>query len=455
MLPCLVLGVIATCSISAAMTETIQLVANLADRGPQIRGTAAGILHSFNATHPPMDAVRPLRLHMYRGPERFHLYDNTTTKNQGPRLFANTARLEELGIRTQLLLSDIYFAVRDHAHLPVSLLPGDNGNFTLWKWVVAYCIEAAIHAGHEDVYWDIYNEPNIGFKNRSIEQFYAVWATAYALIKTRLPHAVVVGPSIADIEWNETFLWMQQFLLRQNETGQLPDILCWHVGYSNGSVLADQHDAVKAFLTLKRISIQRFAHNEVIGQKSSLSPGVAVSFISNLERLAVDHACRACWREFDYLTGDREDTCWDQSLDGLLAVDYEGENYAPRSVWWAYRYYADMSGWTVPIDGPIMQWQLDGLLSWNSAGNVSILLGRIGESNQSVAVDFTLNGISMSSFIVSMQFIPYTGMLPLYNPVPVHLDVVMETENDSFTMNLPKLYKDEAVWITVSRKHNY
>ncbi|XP_062507723.1 uncharacterized protein LOC134184122 [Corticium candelabrum] len=408
---------LSTVGLALSNDMLVDLRANLAQPVRQFQRRAFGILHSFNATYPPSDTVRPLHLHMYRGPERFRLYDHNCSELPCPWLFANVNRLVSMGTNIQFLLSDIYFAWRDHIGLPDSLLPGDNKNFTLWENVVTFSVKWTLALGHEDIMWDIYNEPNIGFENRSIFQFYEVWRRAYQIIKSFKSDLIVIGPSVADLGWDDkVFPWIQKFLLVQAQKNLLPDILCWHVGYSNGSDLVQQHEQIRSFLVAHNLFIPKIAHNEVIGPAGSLSPGVCVSFLANLERLNVDHACRACWREYDPVSDKRYDSCWDQTLDGLLTADGK---FKPRSVWWVYQWYGEMNGHIYPLEGEMLQNAIDGLVVYNGS-TITALLGQIGDRADGLVINLTVaNVTTWKRAALTAWWSPFTGMEALLSPAVI------------------------------------
>lgn len=425
----------------------VDLKANLAQPVGRFQGRATGILHSFNATYPPNDTVKPLHLHMYRGPERFQLYDVNCSDLPCPWLFANVKRLVAMGTQVQFLLSDIYFAWRAHVGLPDSVLPGDQNNFTLWEDVVNFSVKWAIALEYDHIMWDIYNEPNVGFENRSVAQFYEVWRRAYQIIKSVKSDLTVIGPSVADLGWDDRVLpWIQQFLLVQVEYNTLPDVLCWHVGYSNGSVLVQQHKQIRLFIDAHHLGIQRIAHNEMIGPSGTLSPGVIVSFLANLERLEVDHACRACWREYDPVTGQRYDSCWDQTLDGLLTVDGQFE---PRSAWWVYRWYAEMNGHTIALEGKLIENGLDGIVVQNDT-TITALFGHIGDVNDGLVINLTVVNVSAWSRVkVTVLGLPFSGMEPLLSP-PLILTHCGNVTNHQLVVTLPHIYSNETMFLQIS-----
>lgn len=86
---------------------------------------------------------------------------------------------------------------------------------------------------------------------------------------------------------------------------------------ANASELEGHHATLKAWAKSEGIPLPPIGHNEVIGPSESLSPAANLAFLSTLERLEVEHSCRACWT--DDVT--KQSPCNDNTLDSLLTND--------------------------------------------------------------------------------------------------------------------------------------
>tara|TARA_B110000208_G_scaffold191207_1_gene257342 strand:- start:192 stop:3446 length:3255 start_codon:yes stop_codon:yes gene_type:complete len=218
--------------------------------------------------------------------------------------------------------------------------------------------------------FDVWNEPNAQAKvqcstslkcvydaNLTAAAFYALYDRAHAAIRSALPSARILAPSIADggpgiHGWSSVFPWLRAFLLHARAADTLPDVLTWHVSMigANGSLLVDHHAELHAWAAslTPPLVVPPIGHNEVLGPAESLAPAAALSFAAALETLAVDHSCRACWT--DPVTG--ASPCDDNTLDALLTNDCnhtqgdqpECDREEPRSVWWVYKWIAELTG---------------------------------------------------------------------------------------------------------------
>ena len=129
-----------------------------------------------------------------------------------------------------------------------------------WEAFLVSVVDEAVSL-NQNWQWDIWNEPNwptfwIGTKS----QYFETWKRAHRIIRTRIPNAVIVGPSIA--YYDESYL--SEFLLYAQSNNVLPDALSWH------ELLADSPGAIESrvaamrrFMTENAIPVSRIQLNEI------------------------------------------------------------------------------------------------------------------------------------------------------------------------------------------------
>lgn len=184
--------------------------------------------------------------------------------------------------------------------------------------------------------WDIWNEPNARFWGRSRQQFFETWRRAVIVIRSLAPDAVIVGPSTVNFDR----AWLSAFLDYAKKHEVLPDVLSWHENDERTKARIPAHvRAARAMLVSKGIDIGRFEINEMISAESQFKPGTAVWIFAQLEQERIERAAKACWGDIG------SSNCSNASLNGLLTHP----DRQPRPIWWAYRWYADITGRLVAV----------------------------------------------------------------------------------------------------------
>jgi hypothetical protein len=389
-----------------------------ADRDPATH-CASGFLHAMSRARPDQAMVEPLRPHMFR------MSAGSPEKEKG--VFGNYERVKALGSVLQLVVSDSTGYGRG------GWLPGDNGNWTQWEDVIERLVKDARAQGCT-VQWDIWNEPNIEvFWPSDRDRFFETWRVGVRKLRSLEPHAVVVGPSLA---WfDEKYLC--DFLLYAKEHDVLPDVLSWHEmhGPERGYRSIPAHvDAMREFMAANGIKIDRFSINEIIGPSLQTKPGTAVWFFERLERAGIESAAHACWD--DEAKGCSN--CANQSLDGILTPDGK-----PRSTWWAYKGYADVTGRLVEVRPSA---SVAGVAGYDEeAREVRMVLGRDGGTG---AVEVVVSGLTKSlveqgRIHVVAERIPYSEWQHLPSPIGVYdRDFIISA--DKVAIPLPSFGPDDA-----------
>ena len=396
---------------SAQETVTIDLSA---DKGP-VTYRASGFLHAMSATVPEPSLVDPLKPKLFRmAAEDWH--------NIGAGAFANYDRGRGLGAKMQIVVSD------SHGYSLAGWWPGDNGDWAQWEAIVERLVRQAQEKGYS-VEWDIWNEPNGGyFWKRDQAQFFETWAHGYRKIRSLDPKAVIVGPSLSSYDRK----YLENFLLYAQSNHVLPDVLAWHE-FGDPRQIPEHADEMRKFMEQQDINIKRISLNEIINSKQTLNPGVTAIYFANIERAQIDGACHACWGDKDGASA-----CENQSLDGILTPDKQ-----PRSSWWAYKGYADITGRLVEV---LPSANIDGVAGWDAKSQIArAILGRDGGTGD-VEVEFA--HVQGSKIHVLAQRIPASGWDALAKP-ETKLDADYPIEKGRLRLMLPDFGPSDAYLITL------
>jgi len=172
--------------------------------------------------------------------------------------------------------------------------------------------------------------------------------------------------------------------------------------------------------------------------------------MTNLHRAGIEGTSKACWPE-DYPDGGLNN-CWNNSLDGLLDPLYK----KPRSIWWAFKLYADMSGSIIQVTPQNDLLAIDGIASYNSSRKEAyILLGRYlrregCEKNVIAVIDSIPEEIQKNKKIrVLIRKIPDTKKELLEKPVDFSNEVLVIKDNRLKIM-LPDMDSEDVFSIILS-----
>ena len=368
-----------------------------ADAGPATH-RASGFLHAMTPTMPDVELIAPLKPKLFRN------------QAEGPGgAFAIYGRVKSLGAGSQVVVSDSYWDRE---------WPETKSNWKRWEATVEDLVEEARRKGCT-FEWDIWNEPEDEyFWEVDQARFFETWRRTVLKIRALDPKAVIVGPSIAHF----TSEYMEAFLVYAKANNVLPDIVTWHeldseetpgAAATAGFDTIEPHAAeVRRMLAKHEIAIDRLCINEIIGPGMHSRPGAAVRYFAALERAKVDGACHATWREPE--GGNYA------SLSGILTR----EERKPRSTWWAYKAYADITGRLVSVRPGAT---VDGVAGHDPAtGEARIVLGRCADLEEAVSVELSLvhldampQGPREGRVHVTEERIPMSGWEALDKPVPV------------------------------------
>lgn len=382
---------------------------------------ASGFLHGMTAMEPAQELVAPLKPKLFRN------------QAAGPTgAFATYQRVAALGARSQVVVSDSYWDRK---------WPRTDSNWKRWEATVEDLVEEAKRNGCT-LEWDIWNEPETDyFWEVDQARFFETWRRTVLKIRELDAQAVIVGPSLARYDGK----YLEQFLVYAKANRVLPDVLSWHELDATDAgfriIEADAADA-RRLLAEHQIAVGRLCINEIIGPGLHTRPGAAVRFFAALERARVDGACHATWP-------DADDGHNPHSLSGILTQ----QEKLPRSTWWAYKGYADVTGRLVSLQPSAT---VDGVAGHDAdAKETRTVLGRVAGDAPAGAVELHFINLASAPGLVldakthiTAQRIPMSAWESLPSPVAV-LDAWHEVRDDQVTLTLPEFGPDDAYLITV------
>lgn len=279
----------------------------------QKKESIVGFLH-FNDLTPLDKNIRTLKPRYWRVGNALH---DKTKRTQQIKL------LHSYHITPILVLTDFFAGTEDNWGKPflkqqkfrdlVKNLYLENGN---------------------QVIYDLWNEPDTDSWGGSQEQFFQTFKIAHDVIRS-LPggkNAVITGPGTS--RFNEDFI--MNFLKYCNSNNVRVDILNWHEGGILKDVLNVQTNirtAEKWIKEFPKVGIKKIFIPEILWHTEQFNPVAVFAYLYVIEKNGASGACKTCWDTPAEFGGN---TCWNNSMDGIL--DPQGNT---RSVWWAYKLYAD------------------------------------------------------------------------------------------------------------------
>jgi hypothetical protein len=280
----------------AADSVTINLASQLGAPTYRASGFLYGI--SQNGTQPPATVQSDIKTRFMRaGGSQTNCPNGGAVNGDYATRWNSTLayfrRAQAIGARLIILPSDIWGA---DAVCTVPRWPGDNGNWTEYTNFLNQLINDVIANGMtgSNVMWDIWNEPELSiFWGRSQSQYLETWRRAYQQIRSRIPNAVIVGPSMAGqpSSGNTWFITWLNFVQANNV---IPNYISWHQ-LVTGSDPQTSKNNLDSLLAARGISVQGYQVNEYgANSNGDQDPGPSVWYIGRFERNTMD-AVRANW----------------------------------------------------------------------------------------------------------------------------------------------------------------
>lgn len=282
--------------------------------------SVVGFLH-FNELEPLKKDISELKPAYWRFGAK--LKDNPEKRKK------EVGKLLENNIVPIIVLSDIYDEEHWYKEKGGWIRPSDNPErFTVM-------IKGLYKELGPKIVFDVWNEPN-GKEvwGGTRDEFFKTFKVAHDALRSS-PNgekALITGPSISkfDIEY------LTAFLDYCNRNKIRLDILNWHDLGTKKDALQLQNDIKTGRELLKKypgLGVKNIYISEIIGVDEQFSPLTVFSYLYSLEKSNAFGGCKACW-DNPYIKG--ENSCWNNSMDGILSGD--GKR---RSAWWVYKYYAE------------------------------------------------------------------------------------------------------------------
>ena len=400
----------------------------------QLHHNAFGILHSINNTQPVDSLVKPLKISLSR--QQFMDYYQRTKKLGGQYMFVSS--------------DDFIHTIEYDLNAVNAVWPGDDDMYDMIDPHLEKSVHTATKAGYDDIIWDIWNEPDIWeFWQRPWEQYLKVYLHCFRKIRALDPNAIIAGPSLGN--YNEEK--MESFLIFAKENEALPEILTWHDIWQNPRTIEDRMENACNLMAKHSVDINRIMLPEYANRNYQFSPGNAAIYIANIERVGVETAAKSCWKEVP----PYEDiyNCFNASLDGLL----DHETGKPRSIWWVYKKYEEMTGRSVSCSTRDMSLPMDGIAVFNKKQKkATILLGSSEQVDSTGTRDIEMMVSSIpdllirkGKIVVKIEKIPDSSGAPLDSPLLIS-EKEYKVNEGRISFKLPELGAEDSFFIELSNK---
>jgi len=371
---------------------------------------------------PPQELVEPLKPRLFRATAKdVGLVD-------GPGVYE---RATAMGAKIHVELSS------SHGCPATGQCPGDGGDWSGWDKIIDYLLSVQRQKGYR-VKWDIWNEPNLSeYWARDHERYLEMWRRTVLKIRAADSRAEIVGPSISGYDGE----WLQRFLLWAKANRVLPDIISWHEFDKPREIPAHVAE-LRRFLEQNRIPIKRFSLNEIIGSHHLTKPGPTALYLWAVEESDIESAAHACWEDKEKGVSG----CDTDSLDGILIP----RELKPRSTWWVYRRYADVTGTLVGMSTGASVCGIAG--RDDSRKQVAVLFGRDANEKGDIRVRFTnIDRVSClrDRVHVTVERIPNSGWDHLAKPEVIQ-DCARPLFGSDLTVIVPGLGPSDACFVRLS-----
>lgn len=322
------------------------------------RESVAGFLH-FNDLEPLQDNIAELKPKYWRFGAKL--------KEHTPKRKMQVDLLLKKNIVPIIVLSDIYDEEHWYKEKGGWIRPSDNGKpFT-------QLISNLYKELGNKVVFDVWNEPNSKeVWGGTREEFFRTFKVAHDALRNSADgkNAKITGPSISAYDKE----YLVAFLDYCSKNNIRLDILNWHD-------LGNQQDAVKLQKNIKearellkkypKLGVKQIYIPEIIGLDEQFNPLTAFAYLNSLEESNAFGGCKACW---DNPVNKGENSCWNNSMDGLLTPDGK-----PRASWWLYKYYADSLEKRLVSKSTNKEFIANSYFDKNN--NFSLLLGNLSDKN--------------------------------------------------------------------------
>ena len=318
----------------AAGKETVTI--DFAVKNEPITHKASGFARGLTLTDPPQDMLAQLHPVFFRQPAL-----DSPAKYGALTIYP---RAKSLNATVEALLSDgVKFDGR---------FPGEKGNWEKWDKGVSDLVRRAMSSGQR-VQWEIWTEPNQGASWKgSKEDYLVMWYRTVTRVRAIDPNATIAGPGVGPFDAG----WITGYLKVAKEYDVLPDIITWHEKDPKGDIVAHV-DQIENDCWQDGHGVRPIIVYQNVPEAHRYSPGFAVWTVAGQERSKAQFGVRNKTGEHGI------------QLASLLSAKFE-----PRSPWWAYREYAQMTGRMIKVSKSST---VDGLATWEAGTKtIHILVGR-------------------------------------------------------------------------------
>ncbi|MBR5536242.1 MAG: discoidin domain-containing protein, partial [Clostridia bacterium] len=282
-----------------------------------------------------------------------------------------------------------------------------------------------------------FNEPDgiwygsINSSSSVQSRFNSNWLSAYTLIKSLDPSALIAGTSCANYQSGHMDSWLK-FCTENNCE---PDFITWH------ELQTDDLSSFKSHLDSYRATEKKYGMtereiiiNEYAPQDHCSNPGKLVNWIALFEENKVS-GCLPYWHNAGNLN------------------DIAADNNEPNGAWWLYKWYGDMSGETLSLTTNTARSAFYGLASVDdNKKSASIILGG-SEGTGCVVLNNITSALPFAESLfvdVEVKATYWTAFHGVAREPRTIIKGTYPIENDTATISIPEMEENAAYLVTVS-----
>ncbi|MFY1045491.1 GH39 family glycosyl hydrolase [Chryseobacterium sp. GP-SGM7] len=296
------------------------------------------------------------------------------------------------------------------------------------------------------VVFDVWNEPNVkDVWGGTREEYFKTFKVAHDALRSSIngSNAMITGPSIS--EFNIEYI--TAFLDYCSKNNIKLDILNWHDLGNQKSALKLQDNIKAARELIKKypnLGVRSIYIPEIVGLDEQFNPLTLFTYLYSLEKGNAQGGCKACWDNPD-MKG--ENSCWNNSMDGILSQDGKY-----RASWWVYKYYAESLAKRITSES--YNKEILSIASYDKNNNLSLLLGNTSDKNKE---NYTVNlknikdKKSFQNKIFKIYEIPNNGSLTVNEPNLIALKQIV-IRNNNISITVKNLKAKSLYYLVVSKK---
>lgn len=285
----------------------------------------------------------------------------------------------------------------------------------------------------------IFNEPDGIWYGSDVNRMCKDWLKIYTTIKSINPAIKVVGPNYAGFNTN----YFDTFFKYCEQNDCLPEYVTWHE-LNKGSLTAfpGHYEFVQGLIDTYYADSDIepvIVINETVNFDDIGTPGSLVNWIALFEEYKT-YACLPYWGLAN-------------SLNELAA-----DANKPNGAWWVYKWYAQMSGHTVPMEmvnvgNPGPYGRLYGLTSVDEDNQTiqTIFGGQAGEQTIQIQnIKDTKMFQDASSAHVKIYSTKYTGHQGFADEIPVEFEGNVKISGNNLILTIPNAELMDAYYAVIT-----